>query len=64
MAGSTLGNWDHIVIGAGSAGCVVANQLLRAGRRDDAAARLRALAATNASGAQVARLRAMLQNAP
>jgi hypothetical protein len=38
--------------------------LLRAGRRDDAASRLRALSATNASGAQVARLRAMLQNTP
>jgi hypothetical protein len=38
--------------------------LLRAGRRDDAASRLRALSATNASEAQVARLRAMLQNTP
>lgn len=38
--------------------------LLRAGRRDDAATRLRALATTHASGAQVARLRAMLSNAP
>jgi hypothetical protein len=38
--------------------------LLRAGRRDEAASRLRALSATNASGAQVARLRAMLQNTP
>jgi hypothetical protein len=38
--------------------------LLRAGRRDDAATRLRAFSATSASGAQVARLRAMIQNAP
>lgn len=38
--------------------------LLRAGRRDDAAARLREFSSTNASAAQVARLRAMIQNAP
>lgn len=38
--------------------------LVRAGRRDDAASRLRTLSATNASGAQVARLRAMIQNPP
>ena len=38
--------------------------LLRAGRREEAASRLRALSATNASAAQVARLRAMIQNAP
>ncbi|MEY3663964.1 MAG: alcohol dehydrogenase, partial [Pseudomonadota bacterium] len=27
------GSWDHIVVGAGSAGCVVVNRLIRAGRR-------------------------------
>jgi choline dehydrogenase len=33
MPTGTLQAWDHIVVGAGSAGCVVANRLVRAGRR-------------------------------
>ncbi|NBP39252.1 MAG: GMC family oxidoreductase, partial [Betaproteobacteria bacterium] len=33
MSGSAFDTWDHIVVGAGSAGCVVTNRLLQAGRR-------------------------------
>lgn len=33
MAGAAVGGWDHIVVGAGSAGCVLAIRLLSAGLR-------------------------------
>jgi choline dehydrogenase-like flavoprotein len=33
MSNRAVGGWDHIVVGAGSAGCIVANRLVQSGRR-------------------------------
>jgi choline dehydrogenase len=33
MLKRAVGGWDHIVVGAGSAGCIVANRLVQSGRR-------------------------------